>query len=518
MKVDIIERVKKEPFKLPEGVKSQNQQLSEDLNKTVEVWKTEGFNKYIGDLSKLPTQNRLRYIALDKSGKPQARIGGLLIKNDGEKKYLTLKNLRRGIAFSVQYANLQSKEFPTVGVYVGELRETKKKQHGAEVPPPAPKPQINKEAEIKKLSKLYYEGYFVGRDKLFSIAKDKEIQLTRNEIDKWLKNQELYQLTKQVPKDNGLVGLRAKDKFKVLQIDLVDYDEYFILSIVDIFTRYAFTKLLNRKTDTEVLAGVKETFTLVKKRLKYYPSILSSDSGTEFKNAKLEKFCKQKKCKQLFGLAGRPQSQGFVEKFNGTIKTLLKKYLMSKGETLNADNLKTVTHVYNTTPHSTLGMSPIEAYFEENEQAVKESYQKLQKPFKTKYNISVGDKVRLAIEKDKIRKSDIKYTKEIFTVHKVVWGKGQKPAKYKVKDEHGEVLKGYLSYEQLQKIDKVENTGKTPDVYYIVEKLLKKRKYRGQVQYFVKWKGYPHSENTFEPREKLLEDVPDMVNKFDEEH
>merc|ERR1712195_5895 len=49
-----------------------------------------------------------------------------------------------------------------------------------------------------------------------------------------------------------------------------------------------------------------------------------------------------------------------------------------------------------------------------------------------------------------------------------------------------------------------------------VEKISKKRKNNGRLEYFVKWKGYATSENTWEPVENL-ETAQDLVEKFEEE-
>ena len=38
---------------------------------------------------------------------------------------------------------------------------------------------------------------------------------------------------------------------------------------------------------------------------------------------------------------------------------------------------------------------------------------------------------------------------------------------------------------------------------YEVERIIEKRNNKGQVEYQVKWKGYPHSENTWEPEANL---------------
>ena len=40
---------------------------------------------------------------------------------------------------------------------------------------------------------------------------------------------------------------------------------------------------------------------------------------------------------------------------------------------------------------------------------------------------------------------------------------------------------------------------------FVVEKVMKKRVGKGgQVEYFIKWQGYPHSENTWEPAQNCV--------------
>jgi hypothetical protein len=53
---------------------------------------------------------------------------------------------------------------------------------------------------------------------------------------------------------------------------------------------------------------------------------------------------------------------------------------------------------------------------------------------------------------------------------------------------------------------------------YHVEEIRNSRYYRGKLQYFIKWKGYPEEENTWEPKDNINKSAWPLVKEFHRRH
>lgn len=102
---------------------------------------------------------------------------------------------------------------------------------------------------------------------------------------------------------------------------------------------------------------------------------MHTDNGGEFRNHILEAICKEKGIKQISGAPYHSQSQGLVERFNRSLQESLTYYrqqlaseaaIGAKDSSASKYELKkccrAVLKEYNTKKHSTIYMTPNEAY------------------------------------------------------------------------------------------------------------------------------------------------------------
>ena len=175
-----------------------------------------------------------------------------------------------------------------------------------------------------------------------------------------------------------------------------------------------------------------------------------------------------------------------VERFNRTLKTKMWKYFTEMNTKRYIDVIDKLMKSYNRTWHRSIKMEPVAVTIDNQNQVWQTLYGNT-KTITPKAAFKVGDTVRISREKLHFEKGyEQNWTREIFTIYKII---NRSPVVYKLSDLAGEVIEGTFYKEELQKI--------TDSGYYPVEKILKTRKNKGKIEYFVKFQGYPEKFNAW---------------------
>ena len=194
------------------------------------------------------------------------------------------------------------------------------------------------------------------------------------------------------------------------------------------------------------------------------------------------------------------------------MKLKIYKYLTTNETHRWVDQLQNLTESYNNANHRSIGMSPQKAQVmdqyklwkkqydsssdniskSENSKSKKETYQR------PRYKFKIGDRVKISFLKDNFdREYSQKWSTEIFTVtdRKI----NQNIPMYSLKDYNNDEIESFFyEYElQLAFLDQ--------EVVYKIEKILKKRKRKGQSEVLVKWKGWSSKFNSWIPENQLKE-------------
>lgn len=93
-----------------------------------------------------------------------------------------------------------------------------------------------------------------------------------------------------------------------------------------------------------------------------FPKEILSDQGTNFMSSLISELCKMLKVRKMSTTSYHPQANGLVERFNGTLKQMLKAYAVV--EPLKWDvHLPYVLFAYREVPNETTGFTPFELLY-----------------------------------------------------------------------------------------------------------------------------------------------------------
>ena len=193
----------------------------------------------------------------------------------------------------------------------------------------------------------------------------------------------------------------------IWSLDILDLKDYgpennrgyrYVLVTIDNFSKFGWTvPLKNKNAQT-----IKDSFENIIINSKRKPNLIETDRGKEFYNNIFQDFLNKNNIK----LYSRNSSYGavFAERFNRTIRDLLKKIVFEHGDANWIDVLPTITKQYNNRMHSSTKLSPKDASLKKNEGFVYKNLLDKRKRVKPKFQIS--DLVRTADLKRTFSKGD----------------------------------------------------------------------------------------------------------------
>ena len=345
----------------------------------------------------------------------------------------------------------------------------------------------------KTLTSIYLDpsqpASFGGLDAVYRAVKEKgKNKISRKQVQDWLSQQDVYTLHKPARrhyKRSRVIVPGIDAQFQADLVDVQNLSRYnkgykYLLTCIDIFSKYAWVVPLKTKQGQELVKAFQMILSSGRK-----PNKLQTDQGTEFLNGVFQKFLRDNNIDFFTVNSGLKAS--VVERFNRTFKNKMYKYFTAKNTLTYINVLPQLVSSYNNTYHRSIKMKPSEVT-KANETKVWDTLYGNDVEKRVRFKFQVGDRVRISKVKRMFEKSYLpNFTEEMFTVYKRM---ARQVPVYKLKDDAGEILDGTFYEPELQKIIKNDDV-------YRVEKILRKRKRKGIVEYFVKWKGYPDKFNSW---------------------
>ncbi len=316
--------------------------------------------------------------------------------------------------------------------------------------------------------------------------------VTYKELKEFLTTLPTYQLHKPITEKFTFRKTMVSYVDQQWQADLVDMQKYekvnngnrYILTVIDIFSRFAWAKPLKSKRGEEVRDLFVEIFKSDK------PVKIQFDDGKEFYNSHFKELLETNNIEWFSTFSDKKAA--VVERFNRTLKTRMWKYFTAKETEKWVNILDDLVTGYNSTFHSSIGMKPIDARKDENSETV---WYNLYGAFLSNEfgqpRFKVGSNVRITKYKTIFAKGYLpNFTEEIFKIKQIIF---TKPIVYKLEDFQNEILDGYFYEEELSYVPNPDN------IDYKIEKILRYKTVKGKKYALVKWKGWPEKFNDWMP-------------------
>ena len=280
----------------------------------------------------------------------------------------------------------------------------------------------------------------------------------------------------------------------------------YILAVIDTFTKSVGIIKLKTKDTNTVTQKMKARF-----ESGDIPKYLRVDAGGEFLSHTFTQMCRKYNVRVY--IAQEPIKCAFIERFNRTFKRILVQLMEQHNSVRWIDFIKQAVSIYQSRKHSSIGMSPNEAEYEENHLPI---YDKILKRY------AQDDRIRYRknLRPSKFKKGQIvkifkkkgiftrgfnqSVTKEYFEIYHI--DRRLSKDRYYLKDLMGEKIIGSFYSEYLVPFTPPTNGGE----YRIDPQFndFKRKRIRGVPHIWVKWLGWPTKFNQWVPEVDIRHLLP----------
>ena len=301
---------------------------------------------------------------------------------------------------------------------------------------------------INALLKLIYTDLrhpasFSSPYTLFRAAKQKNPNILYKDVESWLETQPVYTKYRRIKVKYPHHKVLSRGLRYQYQADLVDYSALkrdnhsftFLLTIIDIFSRFALAIPIKSKKGPHVATALEKAFKVMKP-----PRKLQTDMGKEFYNSHVKRVLNRYRVHHFS--TDQPLKAQIVERFNRTLRETIKQSMAYRKSLDYISVLSDFLYGYNARPHTAfLSFAPREVN-KNNEAQVHE----------LQHKYSIGDHVRKAINKGAFSKS-YKFKNFSEKLYEIIDTVHTRPPMYRLKDlRTGNVLDGAVYQEQIQRV------------------------------------------------------------------
>ena len=354
------------------------------------------------------------------------------------------------------------------------------------------------EEEEKEYMKNYYdltnEGGYGGVKRLAKSSKTGNNAST----SKWLRTQPTYSLHKPFRKRFPTRKYKTSFINDLWQMDLMEMIPYasinkgyrYILTCIDVFSRFARAQPLKTKNAKDVSAAISQIF-----KTSSPPRHVQTDLGKEFYNKDVQLIFKKHSINHYTVYS--QFKAALVERFNRTLREKLNRYFTHKGKKTWYNILPTIIDTYNHTKHRGINFrKPVDIGRENIHDVWEEQEKETQKDITRTHPLL--SYVRISrIAKGPFNKNfDQNWSEEVFRI--VAVDKKSHPPMYTIEDLSNNIIEGKFYHQELQDI------GPKPPQIYRIEKIIKSRGKGDAKEYYVKWHGYDNSHNSWVPAKNMV--------------